>query len=299
MLKRTITGFFILVAVIGFLILKQFNDLIFDALILIIMYCSLYETIKVYKLAKKEIDYSLYLLPAILCVIYNLESDTFKAIGYVVLLSAVYVLYLLSSEIILYAFRRKNQTAETDPELINQKLFDKTKNSMQIFAYPTIVLSFMFGLNHLGYEISYIGLIFAFATSMLTDTFAYLFGRTFGKRKFIPEVSPNKTIAGLIGGFVGGIVSAILCLLAFSYFEPFASVVTDSKNLYILVFAILGIFGALADQLGDLVASAQKRKVGIKDYARVFPGHGGFMDRVDGLMFTMLVIFITFALFLV
>ena len=299
MLKRTITGFFILVAVIGFLILKQFSDLIFDALILIIMYCSLYETIKVYKLSNKEIDYSLYLIPAILCVIFNLETNTFKAVGYVLALSVLFVMFLLTSEIVLYAVRRKKNENETDPAVLNQKLFDRTKNTMQIYAYPTIVLSFMFALNHLGFEISYIGLIFAFATSMLTDTFAYLFGRTFGKRKFIPEVSPNKTIAGLIGGFVGGIVSAVLCLLAFSYFEPFASFVAEKKDLFILVFAILGIIGALADQLGDLVASAQKRKVGVKDYAQAFPGHGGFMDRVDGLMFTMFVTFISFALFLV
>lgn len=299
MLKRTITGFFILVAVIGFLILKQFNDLIFDALILIIMYCSLYETIKVYKLGEKEIDYTIYLIPALMCVIFNLENDVFKSLGFVVALSIIFVLYLLSCEIVLYAIRRKKGEIEQDTEVLNKKLFDKTKNTLQIYVYPTVILSLMFGLNHIGYELSFMGLILAFATSMMTDTFAYLFGRAFGKRKFIPEVSPKKTIAGLIGGFAGGIVSSILCLLAFSYFSPFAEFVSGKKELFILIFAILGVLGAWADQLGDLVASAQKRKVGVKDYANIFPGHGGFMDRVDGLMFTMVVIFIAFALFLV
>ena len=75
--------------------------------------------------------------------------------------------------------------------------------------------------------------------------------------------------------------------------------VASNKNLFILIFSVLGILGALADTLGDLIASALKRKAGVKDYGSIFPGHGGFMDRVDGLMFTTSIIFILFALFLI
>ena len=71
MLKRAITGFFILLSVIGFILLKQFSNLFFDALVMIIMYCSLYETIKVYKKDLKSVDYSLYLMPAIMCLIFT------------------------------------------------------------------------------------------------------------------------------------------------------------------------------------------------------------------------------------
>ena len=299
MLKRTITGFFILLTVVGFILLKQFSNLFFDALIMIIMYASLFETINVYKIDGKKVDYSVFLTPAVMCVIFNLESDTFKAIGYILLMSILFVLYLLSCEIVSYAIKRKNGTQETNMEVLNKTLFDKTKYTLLVYIYPVCVLALLLALNHLESNLSFMGLIFAFACSMMTDTFAYLFGRAFGKRKFIPEVSPNKTVAGLIGGFVGGILSSVICILCFAYFEPFKVTVALNKDMFILVFSALGILGALADTLGDLVASALKRKVGVKDYGNTFPGHGGFMDRVDGLMFTIAIIYIAFALFLI
>lgn len=299
MLKRTITGFFILLTVVGFLVLKQFNDIIFDVLALIIMYCALYETVKVYKIANKKIEYAVFLTPAIIFAIFNLESETFRALGYVLLVAISLVLYSLLSEIIAYGIARKKGQTEKDPEILNKTLFDKTKYTMIVFAYPVVVLSMLFALNHLELKLSYMGLILSFAISMMTDTFAYVVGRCFGKRKFIPEVSPNKTIAGMIGGFIGGIVSAVVCFLIFSNVSYFADTVAVNEKIFILIFSILGILGSLADQLGDLVASALKRKIGVKDFAKIFPGHGGFMDRVDGLMFTSSVVYILFALFLV
>ena len=299
MLKRTITGAFILLGVALFIFLKQFSNLIFDAFLLVIMYCSLVETVRVYNKDNKHIDYLIFIVPAVLCAIFNLESNTFRALGFVLLFAILFVLYLLSVEIVNYAIKRKNGTNEKDVEVLNKTLFDGAKYSMQVFAYPTIVISMLMALNHLSYEVSYMGIILAFAISMMTDTFAYLFGRSFGKRKFIPEVSPNKTIAGMIGGFVGGIVASIVCLIIYSKVSGFDTIIEASKELYILVFSCIGVLGAWADQLGDLVASALKRKVGVKDYAHIFPGHGGFMDRIDGLMFTSALIYIVFALFLV
>ena len=71
-----------------------------------------------------------------------------------------------------------------------------------------------------------------------------------------------------------------------------------SANL-IATFVLLGVFGTFLTQFGDLVASAFKRKVGIKDFGNIFPGHGGFMDRVDGLMFTAALVYVLFALFII
>ena len=316
MLKRTITGFFILLVTAGFILLKQFSNLFFDAFILVIMYGSLFEVVRVYKIAGKQVDYVLFLIPALLCVLLNLESNIFRVLGYMVLISLALVLYLLSMDILIYASKRKNPTNsnviktdnivinaeniginEKKTSEINKTLFDRTKYSMQAYVYPICSISLILALNHLEYNISYMGLIFIFACSMMTDTFAYLFGRSFGKRKFIPEVSPNKTVAGLIGGFVGGILASVICLLCYAYFPHFSNALAENKNALIFIFSILGVVGSLADQLGDLVASALKRKVGIKDYAKIFPGHGGFMDRVDGLMFTGAVTFIMLALF--
>ena len=301
MLKRTITSLFILAFVVLFVVLKQFSALIFDAFLLLLMYGALIEVVKVYKKSEKSVDIMIFIIPALICTIFNLAENSLVAFGYEILMAILFVLYLLTSEIIEYGYKRKNrpENEEVDIEKQNKTLFDKTKNTMQVFAYPLMVLSMLFALNHLSFELSYMGIILSFAVAMMTDTFAYLFGKLFGKRKFIPEVSPNKTVAGLIGGFLGGVISAAVCLLIFVKVPYFSSVVLEKETLFILIFSMIGILGSLADQLGDLVASAVKRKIGVKDYANIFPGHGGFMDRVDGLMFTMAVIYIFFALFLV
>lgn len=106
------------------------------------------------------------------------------------------------------------------------------------------------------------------------DTGAYFAGRTFGKHKLAPRMSPNKTWEGSIGGILASLVGASI-----------------SKGFYgeqlvewpiILICATLG--GALG-QLGDLAESTFKRFSGVKDSGKIFPGHGGFLDRVDGLLF--------------
>ena len=68
------------------------------------------------------------------------------------------------------------------------------------------------------------------------------------------------------------------------------------EGVAICGFIVLGLFGSYINQLGDLVASAYKRKAGIKDFSNIFPGHGGFMDRVDGQMFVAIAVYITFVL---
>lgn len=299
MLKRTLTGAVILIVTLGFVLLKQFHNLIFDALVLVLAYGGVYEISKMYHLSGKKVDYSLYLVPAISCVIFNLESNIFRALGYLLLLALVLVLYLITKEIICYGIKRKNQTTEPDTQEQNKTLFDEAKNTMMAFAYPTMLISMFFGLNHLSYEVSYMGIILSFAVSMLTDTSALLFGMAFGKHKFCPEVSPKKTVEGMLGGLFGGIVGAALCFVFF-YFTPyFSGVLKENLTLFIVVYACLGVVGSFATQLGDLVESAAKRRAGVKDSGNIFPGHGGFLDRIDGLMFTAALIFIVSALFLV
>lgn len=117
----------------------------------------------------------------------------------------------------------------------------------------------------------FIWLIFIVAFG--SDTFAYFAGNLFGKRKLSPTISPNKSIEGSIGGIIGAIILACL----FNYFL----VKGDMWK-----FVIIGGLGSIVSQLGDLVASKIKRASGIKDYGKIFPGHGGVMDRFDSVMFS-------------
>lgn len=110
-----------------------------------------------------------------------------------------------------------------------------------------------------------------------TDIGAYFFGRAIGGRKLLPAVSPNKTWAGLIGGMIlAAAVGAAVSLLL--------------SHAHLAGAALLGAVLALVAQAGDLFESGVKRHFGKKDASRLIPGHGGLLDRVDGLMPAALVV---------
>jgi phosphatidate cytidylyltransferase len=111
-----------------------------------------------------------------------------------------------------------------------------------------------------------------------TDIFAYFTGNLFGKHKLCPSISPKKTVEGSIGGIIG---SVILCGIFGWFFIPEGFV-----NCIIIGFA-----GSLISQIGDLSASVMKRKIGIKDWGTLIPGHGGVLDRIDSMLFTAPLVF--------
>jgi phosphatidate cytidylyltransferase len=102
-----------------------------------------------------------------------------------------------------------------------------------------------------------------------TDIFAYFAGRGIGGPKLAPKISPNKTWAGLLGGMAGALVVGLVFGMLFEADPP---------------FPYLGAPLALLAQLGDLYESSVKRKLGVKDSGAILPGHGGVLDRVDGLL---------------
>ena len=114
-------------------------------------------------------------------------------------------------------------------------------------------------------------ILLLFACVWTADTLAYFAGRTFGGPKLMPSVSPNKTWSGFFGAVFGGLVGAVL-LFHFSGLD----------NL--MAAGLLGAAIGGLEQGGDLFESAAKRKFGIKDSGSIIPGHGGVLDRVDGLV---------------
>ncbi|MBQ8092094.1 MAG: phosphatidate cytidylyltransferase [Clostridia bacterium] len=124
----------------------------------------------------------------------------------------------------------------------------------------------------------------AFAIAFAGDGAAYFGGRKFGKHKLCPTVSPKKTIEGSLFYFAGSVSLALLTRLFFVYVFHWAMPGIPAAIL-------LGLIGGFAGQIGDLSASLLKRHSGIKDYGRIFPGHGGVMDRFDSVMFTIIVLY--------
>lgn len=119
--------------------------------------------------------------------------------------------------------------------------------------------------------------ILVFVASWVCDIFAYFVGRAIGRHKLIPEVSPKKTVEGAIGGVVFTTLAFVLYGYIVTLFEG-----APAPNYIIL--AILGFLLSIVAQFGDLIASLIKREHGIKDYGRIFPGHGGVMDRFDSIL---------------
>ena len=145
------------------------------------------------------------------------------------------------------------------------------------------LMMFVFGLSHLAYMItlSPVGsnsvggtelVLYLVLLTELNDVLQYVWGKSIGKRKIIPKVSPNKTVEGFLGAFVSISLLAVL----FSFLTPF----TWWEAL------IAGMIISWAGFIGDVVVSMIKRDIGVKDSGNMLPGHGGILDRVDSLIYT-------------
>jgi phosphatidate cytidylyltransferase len=144
------------------------------------------------------------------------------------------------------------------------------------------MMIFVFGLSHMAYLLTFpqIGeslangrtlVLFLVFVVEMSDVLQYIWGKTLGRHKIIPTVSPNKTWEG----FIGGIASAMLLSLAIRFLTPFSIMETLMVSLFITV----------AGFCGGAVMSAVKRDFGVKDFGQTIPGHGGMLDRVDSLCY--------------
>ena len=179
--------------------------------------------------------------------------------------------------------------------------------SLLCAVYPTVMLLPMVFVNHMGGEgmetfafNSNVAILLIFAVSPISDTFAYLFGKFLHEKfpkKMAETISPNKTMIGGVGSIVGGIVGAVAVFFVSNALFLMSPVdIWKWLSLYILI----GIVISIANAFGDLVESAMKRKLGIKDMGKLLPGHGGILDRIDGTMFAgIAVYFVYIVIFLV
>lgn len=128
---------------------------------------------------------------------------------------------------------------------------------------------------------------FVFIGAWVTDIFAYFTGMLFGKHKLIPAVSPKKTVEGAIGG-------AVFCV---AFFVGYGALVNyfSQYDISLILLAIAGLLSALVSMIGDLSMSVIKRTYGIKDYGKIFPGHGGVLDRFDSILAVAIVMAIFLA----
>ena len=243
------------------------GPLFFYSLFLVFMLVCVYEFIKLIRL-DSIYPYLLGILAFMVAVISNnnlvvFEDDLSQKITISVLITAVYlslVLALISSRKIAIQYVGKNFL------------------TLIYVILPFCLLIKIPYLNVEGtFEMSVILGIFVLIWS--NDVFAFLIGKNFGKHKLIERVSPNKTVEGFLGGFIFTFIAA--------YFVAMYCSSIQSLQWFSLAI-IVSIFGVL----GDLIESMFKRQAGLKDSSNLLPGHGGFLDRLDSIIFATPFIFI-------
>ncbi|MBU6339571.1 MAG: phosphatidate cytidylyltransferase [Rickettsiales bacterium] len=143
---------------------------------------------------------------------------------------------------------------------------DKQKWQLIGILYITIPVFCVIKLRMIDSDI----LLWMFGIIWATDVFAFFAGKTFGGKKLAPTISPNKTWSGLVGGVIASILIGLLSSVMF--------------NGSMLFFIFISAFLSLIEQAGDLLESKFKRIFEVKDSGNIIPGHGGILDRLDGMM---------------
>lgn len=307
MKTRVLTGIGIL-AVLGLFVgLRELNTYIFDFLIGVIVVCSAGEVSRVFIRTKHFNNMTIvtlfpicYYATFVCCFLGKLNFLSFCGI----ILAVIVILFAMT---LLLAVLDKKTIKNEVGELNKKYVLHKSFLTLFLMVYPTLLLGNLFILNHAG-EISWFStqlssnlglflIVLLFAVSMMTDTMAYFVGSLLKGPKLCPFISPKKTYSGAIGGLIGGIIASIVCFFVANAFPSFNSFFSNN-NIQFWIFLIYGVIGSVLTQIGDIFASWLKRKALTKDFSSIFPGHGGFMDRCDGLSFNLVaVLILTFILF--
>ncbi len=293
MKQRSITSFFI-VLVVAIAVASKFlpydiGDYVFDLFILCITVVAAFEMSHLIENCNKKVNkylssmYSIFNYIIFICCYKLLEFYYILLIEIAGLI--VYFLLILITECI------KNN-ARTFKEILIVSL-----NSILVCFYPEFLFCLFLNINHIDFYagLDYFSIVFillVFAITMLSDTFAYLVGRTLKGPKLAPSISPNKTISGSIGGLIGGIAGSMI-VYALVYNINSWQAILSMYNLTWWHFLIIGLIGSMVSQIGDLVESKIKRNANIKDSGNILPGHGGMLDRIDAMIFCVTFLYIT------
>lgn len=168
--------------------------------------------------------------------------------------------------------------------------FDALWSTLFPMVYPGLLFTQIFALQDIGTPTeATLALILAFFIASVNDTFALFIGLKFGKHRLSPEISPKKSVEGAVAGLVSSVLFAMLV-------PAFVTKATGALLPPLWAFALLGLVAGFLSQIGDLAASLIKRHCGIKDFGSIFPGHGGMLDRFDGILFCGAAVYIFFKL---
>lgn len=177
--------------------------------------------------------------------------------------------------------------------------FEAAVGTLFPIFYPGLMFTMVYPLQDLANSaVSSIAVGLAILIPACSDTAAYFVGSKWGKRKLTPKLSPQKTVEGAAAGWVAAMLVSFLTPAFFrmicAWYEPWKAFAEAIPPLW--TFLPLGFVAGVASMFGDLAASMVKRYCGVKDYGHILPGHGGFMDRMDSVLFNGVVLYVFFLL---
>ena len=309
--KRLLTSAVILISMVGLFFSRLWTPLVFDIVFGALAVIACIEVGRVaYEAGKFNSAYIVATYPAILYLLTMLYVNNKFTFSYYIF---SYLMVILGYFVIVFTITMCTHKLTIDEmaktEYKGKKVsfaLDKAMFSLAILIYPATLFITIVLLNHFTsiYAISQVVstsnlsmflLVLTFAITMSCDSMAMVTGIIFKGKKLCPKISPNKTISGAIGGLVGGIFSAMIVYLIFCTSSSFVADFGAIGGTWWHIL-IVGLIGSVISQLGDILASLLKRHAGVKDYGNIFPGHGGVMDRVDGLIFNSAFVLIYFVL---
>ena len=288
MKQRTITAILMIIILVPFFLL---GNIFSTVLLSILAYIGTYEIISIHQQKSNIPNICKYIIPLF-------SSMIVLIISYFELIDIVYVLLVqLMCLMILPIFNKKILFKDVIIFIFSIiycgvcfGIVSYLRNINLFKLTSAEISSFSSNLNPDGLLL----ICYVLLVTMSTDIFAYIFGIKFGKHRLCPTISPKKSIEGAIFGTVfGAIFGTIFMIICRNYFSSIVAFVEvfkiDNIYLYILISFAISIVLSIAGQLGDLIASKIKREYDVKDFGKIFPGHGGVLDRFDSAIYGCLV----------
>jgi phosphatidate cytidylyltransferase len=271
-LKRSLSGAVYVILLLASILFSIESFYILFGLFLLITVVEFCELIQLNKITSVILALGIYLFfyEATLKH-HNLFSS---AVAHYATLTALFITLIVSIKGVLFLF---------DDREVKSNIFSK-----HTYLIGYIILPFVFitkiPFGEKGYNPKII--ISIFILIWTNDTFAYIVGKSMGKRKLFERVSPKKTIEGFIGGVLFAVVASYI--ISKFYFDPKEYYFKKSVVIWMTIALIVGVFGTI----GDLIESKFKRAAGVKDSGAIMPGHGGILDRLDSVIFVAPIIFL-------
>jgi len=287
MKQRIITGAFIAVVyVLAILGAIYLNNLVFDAFVLFLMIAAGWEMCncisnKTSPAIKLIVVVSALFSYAVFKIINVYEGVATALNGFVV--AAIFISVLA---FVICVFSKKHTVSNA-------------VSTVFVIIYPVSVLSCFLALSHLPENMYAGAIIMAILSTCLADSMAYFVGSLLKGPKLCPNVSPKKTISGAIGGLVGGLIAGLLLFVAAKFNILRVEQFSDNNLVNIFNWLFIGLGSALFCEIGDLIASHIKRVCGIKDFGTLLSGHGGIMDRIDGLIVSSIYIYVYYSILII